>query len=336
MAGSNHSHRPRLRDIENTGFGPNSSMEGGRLVNPDGSNNLKKRGIPIWERTSVYHTLLRMKRMQFFIFVLLLYTSINLFFAVIYFVTGVEHLVGGDGATTTFMKFMEAFFFSSQTLTTVGYGRVAPSGMLTNLIASVESLIGILVFAVMTGLIYGRFSRPRAYLLFSPSILIGPYKDGIALMLRVATYKNNHLTDVESFANLALHVKENGKTVTKFYPLHLELSKIQSLALSWTLVHHITEESPLYHYTKEQVAETQMEVIVTIKAFDDHFSNIVQQRTSYSYKQVVYGAKFLPMFERAPGGNYTIMELDKINAYEMVKIPEHVNGPNRENVTAKM
>ena len=263
---------------------------------------------------------------KFRIVVIFLYTSINLFFAVVYFATGVEHLVGGDGASTFFGKFMEAFFFSSQTLTTVGYGRVAPSGMLTNSIASVESLIGILVFAVMTGLIYGRFSRPRAYLLFSPSIIIAPFKDGKALMLRVATYKNNHLTDVEAFATLALHIKENGKPVTKFYPLHLELSKIQSLALSWTLVHHITEESPLFHYTKEEVVETQMEVIVTIKAFDDHFSNIVQQRTSYSYNQVVYGAKFLPMFERSADGSHTIMELDKINAYELVKFPEPVNA----------
>ena len=320
MAGANH--RQRLRDLDNTGFGANSSIEGGRLVNPDGSNNLKKRGLPVWERTSVYHTLLRMKRSHFFFFVLILYTCINLFFAVVYFLTGVEHLVGGDGAKTFFGQFMEAFFFSSQTLTTVGYGRVAPSGMLTNSIASVESLIGILVFAVMTGLIYGRFSRPRAYLMFSPNIIIAPYKDGKAVMFRVATYKNNHLTDVEAQVTLALHLKENGKTVTKFYPLQLELSKINSLALSWTLVHAITEESPLYHYTKNDVTETQMEVIVNIKAFDDHFSNIVQQRTSYSYNQVVYGAKFLPMFERAPNGQYTIMELDKINAYELVAMPE--------------
>jgi len=319
-------HRQRLRDLDNTGFGANSSIEGGRLVNPDGSNNLKKRGIPVWERTSVYHTLLRMKRSHFAIFVLALYTSINFFFAVVYFLTGVEHLVGGDGAKTFFGQFMEAFFFSSQTLTTVGYGRVAPSGMMTNAIASVESLVGILVFAIMTGLIYGRFSRPRAYLLFSPNIIITPYKDGKAVMFRVATYKNNHLTDVEAQLTLALHVKENGKTVTKFYPLHLELSKIQSLALSWTLVHCITEESPLYHYTKNDVTETQMEVIVTIKAFDDHFSNIVQQRTSYSYQQVVYGAKFLPMFERAPSGQYTVMELDKINAYELVQMPETENA----------
>ncbi len=316
-------NRQRLKDIDNTGFGPNSSIEGGRLINSDGSPNLRKRGIPIWERISVYHTLLRMKRSHFFLFVLILYTSINLLFAFLYYFSGVEHLTGAENAHTFTEQFMEAFFFSSQTLTTVGYGRVAPMGMITNCIASVESLIGILIFAVMTGLIYGRFSRPRAYLVFSPNVLISPFKDGKALMLRTATYKNNHLTDVEAQLTLALHLKENGKTVTKFYPLKLEFAKINSLALSWTIVHHINEESPLYNYTKEEVEESKVEVIVIVKAFDDHFSNVVQQRTSYTYKQVIYGAKFLPMFEKAETGEYTILELDKINAHELVKMPEH-------------
>jgi len=318
-------NRRRLKDIDNTGFGPNSGVEGGRLINADGSTNLRKRGIPIWERISVYHTLLRMKQSHFIFFVLLFYASVNIVFAFIYFLTGVEHLVGGDAASSYFDKFMEAFFFSSQTLTTVGYGRVAPSGMVANSIAAIEALTGILIFAVMTGLIYGRFSRPRAYLIFSPNILIAPYKGGKAAMLRVATYKNNHLTDVEVQMTLAWHEKENDKIVTRFYQLKPELPKINSLALSWTIVHNITEDSPLHNITKEEVAESKMEVIVIIKAFDDHFSNTVQQRTSYTYQQVIYGAKFLPMFEQGPGGAYTLLELDKINAHELVKLPEPAN-----------
>ncbi len=320
MAVSNQ--RQRLKNIDNTGFGPNSSVEGARLINPDGTTNLRKRGIPVWERTSIYHTLLRMKLGHFLLIIFLFYTFINLVFAVIYFTIGVEHLVGTAGANSVFDKFMEAFFFSSQTLTTVGYGRVSPNGMATNVMASIESLIGILSFALVTGLIYGRFSRPRAYLLFSPNILIAPYRDGKALMIRMATYKNNHITDVEVILTLALHVPEGDKTVTKFYPLKLEMAKINSLALSWTVVHEINEDSPLYGYTKEDVAADKMEMIVYVKAFDDHFSNIVQQRTSYTYKQVVYGAKFLPMFERATDGSYTLLELNKINAHELVELPE--------------
>ncbi len=325
-------NRQRLRDIDNTGFGPNSSVEGGRLINSDGSANLRKRGIPIWERTSVYHSLLRMKGSHFILGIFLFYTFINLIFAVIYFLTGVSHLTGTDGAHTTSEQFMEAFFFSSQTLTTVGYGHVAPSGMMTNSIASIESLVGILTFALVTGLIYGRFSRPRAYLLFSPSVLIAPFKEGRALMLRMATYKNNHLTDVEANVTLAMHEEENGKTVTKFYPLPLQFAKINSLALSWTIVHAIDEDSPLYHCRKEDVTDTKMEVIVNIKAFDDHFSNIVQQRTSYTHNQFVYGAKFLPMFEKAPDGDYTILELDKINLHELVKLPDAKTHHHKGNV----
>ncbi len=322
MAGANY--KQRLRDIDNTGFGPNSSIEGGRLVNPDGSNNLRKRGIPIWERTSIYHTLLRMSRPMFFLAIFLFYTTANFFYATMYLLAGMENLTGVDSGRGWFNNFMEAFFFSCQTLTTVGYGRVAPTGLLANIIASSESLLGILSFALATGLIYGRFSRPRAYLVFSPNILVSPFRDGKALMLRVATYKNNHLTDVEAQMTLALHVKENDKVVTKFYPLPLDISKINSLALSWTIVHKIDEDSPLFHYTRALVAETKMEVIVNIKAFDDHFSNIVQQRTSYSWTQVIYGAKFLPMFERAESGAYTILALDKINEHILVPMPEEV------------
>ena len=143
-------------------------------------------------------------------------------------------------------------------------------------------------------------------------------------MVRLATYKNNHLTDAEAQLTLALHVTENGKVVTRFFPLSLEIAKINSLALSWTLVHPITEESPIYTYTKGELQHAKMEVLVYIKAFDDHFSNTVQQRTSYTHSQLVYGAKFKPMFERAADGDYTLLELDKIGAHELVELKEPV------------
>ena len=309
----------RVANIDNTGFGANSSVEGGRLVNPDGTNNLRKTGIPFWERISMYHSLLQMKRSHLFITIFLFYTVANLVFATLYFSIGVDKL-GIVGVGSPMGQFMEAFFFSSQTMTTVGYGKVAPEGLAANVIASFESLLGILSFAVVTGLIYGRFSRPRAYLLFSKNIIIAPYKEGKGLMVRVATYKNNHLTDVEAHITLAVHEKDNDRTVTKFFQLKPEIAKISSLALSWTIVHALDDDSPLNQYTKEDVVESKMEVIVTIKAFDDHFSNIVQQRTSYTYEQVIYGAKFLPMFERARDGSQTILELDKINSHELINL----------------
>jgi inward rectifier potassium channel len=313
--------KQKFKNIDNTGFAANSNAEGARITNKDGSTNLRKVGLPFWERISIYHTLIRMSRFYFLLCVLLFYTVINLFFAALYYFIGVQHLTGTDGVSNEFYKFMDAFFFSSQTLTTVGYGHVAPTGMITNVVASIESLVGIVSFALVTGLIYGRFARPRAYLIFSKEALIAPYKDGTSLMMRMATYKNNYLTDVEAVMTLALHVLEGERTVTHFYQLPLEFNKVSSLALSWTLVHPIDENSPLYGFTEEDFNETRMELIVVVKAFDDHFSNIVQQRTSYTHKELIYGAKFVPMFQRSTDKSKTLLELQKIGLYEKVTLP---------------
>ncbi len=311
--------KQKSKNIDNTGFGANSAVEGGRLVNADGSINLKKVGMPFWQRISVYHSLLRMKAGRFFLSIMLFYTAINVFFASVYYLIGVQHLSGIDTSKSTFEEITAAFFFSSQTLTTVGYGHVAPNGLLTNIVASTESLLGILAFAVVTGLIYGRFSRPKAYLLFSNNMLIAPYKEGRALMIRIATYKNNHLTDVDAQLTVALHLKDdNGQHITRFYPLPLEISKLSSLALSWTLVHAISEDSPLASYTEDDFANNKIEVLVYLRAFDDHFSNTVQQRTSYTHHQLVYGARFLPMFGQSSDGSFTVLSLDKINAHQKV------------------
>jgi len=329
-------HREKFIDILNTGFGPQSGTEGNRLINKKGEANLQKTGLPFWERISVYHTFLRMSRAKFLLFVLLFYTVINLIFASVYYFVGVEHLTGTDGAESSTHQFMDAFFFSSQTLTTVGYGHVSPSGMLANGVAAVESLVGILIFALVTGMMYARFSRPRAFLLFSDNAIIAPYKGGRGLMFRIATYKNNHLTDVEANVTIALHEEVDGKMVTKFYQLPLEMSKINSLALSWTIVHNLDESSPLYTYNYDDLALHKMEMIVNIKAFDDHFSNIVQQRTSYTYSEVVEGARFLPMFHKSETGKHTILELHRVNAYERTELPGIIPEiPGIETVSAK-
>lgn len=314
-------HKPK--SIDNTGFGVNSNVEGGRLTNRDGSINLTKVGIPFWKRISLYHSLLRMPRTKFLLCIFLFYTVMNLIFASLYLMIGVDHLEGSRESQDGIMNsFFHAFFFSSQTLTTVGYGHVSPVGFWANVIASLESFFGILSFALVTGLLYGRFTRPKAYVMFSDNMLIAPHKGGTALMLRMATYKNNHLTDVETLMNIALLQEDNGKMVRRFYQLPLEIAKINSLALSWTVVHKIDEDSPLYGMTKEDMVAADIEILVFIKGFDDHFSNIVQQRTSYTVEELVFGAKFQPMFRRADDGSATILELDKINEYQVMPLPE--------------
>lgn len=299
----------------NTGFGVNPSTYGGRFINKDGRANIEKTGISLLERISWYHTMLLMPRWKFFLIVLLFYITINLIFATVYFLIGVQSL-GEIPSPSTLTNFAESFFFSTQTFTTVGYGRISPIGFLSSSIAAFEALLGLLSFALATGLLYGRFAKPVAYLRFSHNALIAPYKDINALMLRVVPFKNTNLVDAVTNVTLGMTLEENGVPVNRFYQLELEFNTVNALTLSWTIVHPITEKSPLFNFTKNDFENIKGEVLVYIKAFDDMFSNIVVARTSYVFEEVHYGGKFEPMFERDSSGNKTIIYLDKLNSFK--------------------
>ncbi len=309
----------KAKTENNTGFGVNTSDYGGRFVNKDGGANIEKRGIRFLDRISWYHTMLALPRWKFLLLILTFFIVVNFVFACIYYFIGVEHL-GGMTTITRLEQFGEAYFFSAQTFTTVGYGRINPTGFIASTIAALEALLGLLSFALATGLLYGRFSKPTAYLRFSEKALIAPFKDGIALMLRVAPFKNTTLSDAEAKLTLGMAVEENGKMTNKFFQLEMEFSKINLLTLSWTLVHPITEDSPLYKLTPDDYANIQGEVLVFIKAFDDMFSNTVVARTSYTFKEFIVGAKFIPMYHRSGENDSTILDFDKLDTYNTVDI----------------
>lgn len=200
----------------------------------------------------------------------------------------------------------------------MGYGHISPSGFLASFTAAVEALFGLLSFAIATGLFYGRFSKPKAHILFSENALVAPYRDGKALMMRLTPFKNANLTDLEAKVTLGLQIEENGKIANKFYFLELEMERVNSLNLSWTLVHPIGENSPLNGFTKTDFKNAVGEVIVIVKAFDDMFSNTVVKRTSYVFEEIVYGAKFVPMFTRNDNATKTLLHIDKLNTYDRV------------------
>ena len=313
----------RLRNLkaeENTGFGTNSNSTGGRFVNRDGKPNVIKRGVGILDRYSWYHTMLGMKRGKFLFLLFLVYISINLFFAGIYYLIGINHLAGVNTGSPL-KNFTEVFFFSAQTFTTVGYGRISPTGFMASAISTFEAFLGLLSFAIATGLFYGRFSRPRAFLKFSKNALIAPYKEGTAFMFRLCPYKNNNLSEVEVKLTMAITNEENGKLTDKFFDLPLETAKINGLSLSWTIVHPINEKSPFYSLSKEDIANTDIEVMVYIKAFDGVFSNNVVTRTSYISNEIVWGAKFKMMYHPNEDKSKTILDIDKINDFDLVPLP---------------
>ncbi|MFZ1784709.1 MAG: ion channel [Ferruginibacter sp.] len=305
----------------NTGFGINASDYGGRFVNKNGNPNIEKRGVQFFEKISWFHSMLELPRWKFFALIFAFYVIVNFLFALIYYFMGVEHLTGMN-TNSELDKFGEAFFFSAQTFTTVGYGRISPSGFGTSAVAAIEALIGLLSFALATGLLYGRFSKPTAHIRFSENAVIGPYKDISGFMLRIAPFKNITLTDAEAKLTLGMVLEENGVKKNKFFPLDLELSTVNSLTLSWTIVHPITEESPLYGFTEADFNSIQGEFIVYIKAFDDKFSTTVVARSSYIFKEIVVGAKFIPMYHQNEQGNKTILDLEKLNSF----VPASLNS----------
>jgi inward rectifier potassium channel len=308
-----------LKTEINTGFGAASAYSAGRYFNREGGPNIAKRGVNILNRYSWYHTMLEMSRTKFLILIFLFYILINLVFAGIYYVIGVEHLAG---LNLTNNSFAEVFFFSTQTFTTVGYGRIAPVGFFTSAVATLEAFLGLLSFAIATGLFYGRFSRPRAFLKFSDHALISPYQEGIALMFRMAPFKDNRLSDAEVKLTLALRLEENGKLTNKFFGLDTEISKVNALALSWTVVHPINEKSPLSEMTAEDLVSTNAEVLVFVKAYDDVFANTVMSRTSYVASEVIWGGKFKIMYYPNDERTMTILDLDMINDYDRVNLPQ--------------
>lgn len=314
----------KLRNLKseiNTGFGTNSNSTGGRFINKDGQPNVIKKGVGILDRYSWYHTLLGMKLWRFGLLLFGTYIGINLVFAGVYYLIGIDHLKGVNTGSPI-KNFTEVFFFSAQTFTTVGYGRISPDSFAANAVSTFEAFLGLLSFAIATGLFYGRFSRPQAFLRFSNNALIAPFRGGTALMFRLAPYKNNSLSEVEVKLTLAITNEENGKLTDKFFDLELEFSKINGLSLSWTIVHPIDDKSPFYGLSKEDIANTDMEIMVYVKAFDSVFSNSVIRRTSYVSSEIVWGAKFKMMYHPSEDKNKTILDVGKLNEYEKMPLPE--------------
>ena len=315
----------KLTADPNTGFGVNGNESGTRFYRRDGTPNIIRTGVSFFDRFSWYHTLLLMPLLEFIFLIFAAFILINVLFACIYFIIGIDHLAGISRGSAL-KNFVETFFFSTQTFTTVGYGRISPIGFLASAVSSFEAFVGLLSFAIATGLFYGRFSRPQAFLRFSEKAIVGPYKDITALMFRTVPFKNNNLTDAEVKLTLGMRVKEDDRYINRFYPLELELSKVNALVMNWTVVHPITENSPLHGMSLQEMQENRAELLVYIKAFDDAFSNTVIARTSYTASEIIFGAKFKFMYHPSADGSATVMRIEFLDEIERVKLPELSGG----------
>lgn len=318
---------PRSLLNPDTGFGVNPSSYGGRFVNKDGSYNIIRKGVNVQHRVSIFQKMIAVPTWEFFLILLVFFIGINVIFAFAYYLLGVNQVDAVAGHNSPVQQLAHLFFFSAQTFTTVttiGYSHISLNSVGTSILSSFEALCGLLSFAILTGLVYSRFARPRTFLIFSRNALIAPYKDKTGLMFRFVSYKDRHnLIDANVKVSLGLTVEENGVHRFRFYSLQLERYHVDALSMNWTVVHPIDEKSPLHNFSSEDLQHAQAELYVQVTGFDQVFSSTVVQQTSYFYNEIIHGAKFVSMYHESKDDTTTILELDKLNTYEQVDISKH-------------
>jgi inward rectifier potassium channel len=296
-----------------------SSQRHIRILNRDGSFNVRRIGIPNWFGANAYHRLITMSWVRFYLLIATCYVGVNLLFAQLYVLSGPGALAGSE-ATTYWGRFLEAFFLSVQTLATIGYGALRPQGLAANVMVSIEALTGLLGFALATGILFARFSRPTARLLLSRNALIAPYEGGTALMFRLLNARASELSNVKATVTLTRIENGDPRKARKYHQLRLARESVVLMPMQWVVVHPIDEHSPLHGWTKERLAESDTEVLILLSGVDETFAQTVHTRSSYKQHEIVWGAKFRDIFGSSPDGVLTI-DGARLDEYDEVVLP---------------
>jgi inward rectifier potassium channel len=310
----------KLDTIRDLGFGTKVMRESVlRLLNRDGTFNVSRGGLPLFKSLNLYQALLSASWLRFNLIFIGLYLLINVLFASLYYLCGPDALTGrpglGDGE-----RLLEAFFFSTQTLTTVGYGRISPESLSANLLVVIEAFIGLSGFAVAAALMFARFSRPTARILFSNQAVIGPYHGANSFSFRIANGSPNELIEVEVRILLCMTYSKDEVRTRQFHELSLERHKISFFPMDWTVAHPITEKSPLSTVSPQELRNRDAEFLVLINAVDDKSSQEVHARSSYKWNEVIWGARFKDMYRDTREGRMSI-DLKRIHDIQEVDTP---------------
>ena len=283
-----------------------------RFLNRDGSFNVRRTGLRFWESLSVYHHLLTVTWTRFFTYVGLYFVVANMMFAAAYVAAGPGALSGSETLTVG-ARFLQAFFFSIHTLATIGYGNVSPVTLPANILVAIESLMGLIAVAVIAGLSFSRFSRPVADILFSRNAIVSPYRGITGLMFRIVNRKDNQLVDVSAKVLLTRRKKGGGLTEREFLSLKLERNEVVFFPLSWTIVHPIDEESPLWGLTEAEFRASDAELLILLYGFDETFSQTVHARSSYREPEILWNVRFRSMFQPADDNGVISVDIRLLN-----------------------
>lgn len=284
-----------------------------RTINKDGSFNVRKIGTKLRD-VNPYLLLVSISWPSFLAVVVAGFVVANLMFATLYYLGGRDSLHGAD--TSSAQKYFEsAFFFSSQTLTTVGYGSISPGTTFANSVAAVEATIGLLLFAVATGLLVGRVSKPSARIAYSKNCLITEYEDITGLQFRIANQRKNNVMELEAKVILMLVDECSYGLRRDYFILPLVRTGVLFFPVTWTIVHAIDKDSPLFGKTAKDLERQQAELLIMIKGFDETFGQEVLSRYSYTNDEFVWGGKFAQAFHVDANG-HMVLNVDRVGALD--------------------
>ncbi|NEQ95508.1 MAG: ATP-sensitive inward rectifier potassium channel 10 [Cyanothece sp. SIO2G6] len=272
-----------------------------RLLNADGRIDIVRLGHAndLWRDR--YHTMLTMPWHSFFLWMGLVYLVANTLFALGY-------LLGGDAiANARPGSFADAFFFSVQTMASIGYGAMYPQTLYANLLVTIESLVGLMGIAMVTGLTFARFSRPTTRVMFSNIAVISPYEGTPTLMFRAANQRRNRIIEAQLSMTLVWNeISQEGHAMRRFYDLPLVRSQTPVFALTWTIMHPITSDSPLYGKTDQDLFYADAELVITLTGLDETLSQTVHARHSYGPTDILRNMIFVDLFTHLPDGRFAI------------------------------
>jgi len=262
---------------------------------------LRIAGGPRWHWSDSYHLILTLSWPRFFALVGSFYLLINLLFACAFFA------VPGAVANARPGSLADAFFFSIETLATVGYGYMSPGSIYGHVVASIEILIGMLSIAIMTGLLFARFSRPTARVMFSNVIVITTFNGVPTLMLRAANERNNLILDASVRASLVKKERtQEGEMFYRIHDLKLERDRTSAFVLSWTVMHKIDESSPLYGVSRDELVAADARINIAISGLDETLNDIVHARRDYGPEHLAFGCRFVDILFEQPNNLWAV------------------------------
>jgi len=309
-------NRARLRTAEDPGLGTGAVAARSRLVLSDGSFHVRRTGLSWWRRVTPYQWLAGIPWWAFTALAIGGYAVVNTLFAGVYLLIGV-HALDGVQAGTLVHEFAECWFFSAQTLTTVGYGHVSPVGWLASSVAALEALTGLLGFGVWTGLLYARFSRPRARILFATESVVVPHRGGMAWMFRMVPVHDHALLEAEASVLFAWVEETPEGPKRRYAELPLEQRSVRFFPMSWTVVHAIGEDSPLAGLTSQDLEQVDAEILVLVRAHDESYAQTVHARASWKGPEIRFGVRYAPMMSTGSDGAIEL-DLSRLGTLEPV------------------